>query len=83
MYAGDYDFISNWIGIDRWTRALEWTGGEAFASAELRAWKVDGADAGKVRSYGDFTFATVHRAGHMVSRAVIRREKRWELTHSW
>lgn len=65
-YVGDYDFVCNWVGIERWTRELEWTGGEQFANQPLRVWKVDGAEAGKVRSYGNFTYATVHGAGHLV-----------------
>lgn len=65
-YAGDLDWVCNWVGVDRWTRALDWTGGEEFRKAELREWEVDGAVAGSVRTYGGFSFATVHRAGHLV-----------------
>lgn len=48
------------------TLQLEWTGQERFAAEPLRDWKVDGQVAGKVRTSGPLTFATIHGAGHMV-----------------
>jgi carboxypeptidase C (cathepsin A) len=66
IYVGAYDWICNWVGNEKWTLALEWTGQEEFAKQELRDWKVDGDVAGKTRSAGKFTFATVAGAGHMV-----------------
>ncbi|KAL0950606.1 hypothetical protein HGRIS_007397 [Hohenbuehelia grisea] len=67
VYAGSYDWSGNWIGNERWTLGLEWSGQEAFASQELREWMVDGKHAGVTRSAKGLTFATVHAAGHMVS----------------
>ncbi|KAL1739185.1 Alpha/Beta hydrolase protein, partial [Schizophyllum fasciatum] len=68
IYVGDYDWICNWIGNERFTLALEWTGQADFANHELRDWYVDGTPAGRTRSTSDgiLTFATVHAAGHMV-----------------
>lgn len=66
VYVGDYDFIANWVGINWWTLALEWSGRAGFVGESLRSWGVDGKEAGKVRSHGGFTFATVHAAGHLV-----------------
>ncbi|KAF5376948.1 hypothetical protein D9615_007272 [Tricholomella constricta] len=71
IYVGTYDWICNWVGNERWTRALEWSGREEFASQELRVWEV-GVDstsrkrAGRTRSARGLTFATVEGAGHMV-----------------
>ncbi|KAF7302811.1 Carboxypeptidase [Mycena kentingensis (nom. inval.)] len=65
IYAGSYDFICNWLANERWTRELEWSGREAFAGEPLREWTVKGAPAGKTRSAGGFTFATIYGAGHM------------------
>jgi len=67
IYVGDLDWICNWIGNEKWTLALEWTGQAEFASTPLREWTVDGKKAGKTRSAGKFTFATIQDAGHMVS----------------
>ncbi|KAF9561528.1 serine carboxypeptidase [Agrocybe pediades] len=66
IYVGSYDWICNHVGNERWTLALEWSGQSEFAGQELRDWLVDGKPAGKTRSAGAFTFATIAGAGHMV-----------------
>ncbi|KAF9240280.1 serine carboxypeptidase [Melanogaster broomeanus] len=66
IYIGTYDWICNWVGNERWTFLMPWTGQEAFVSQPLREWEVDGHVAGKVRSAGGLTFATIDGAGHMV-----------------
>lgn len=48
------------------TLQLEWTGQDAFTAEPLRDWKVGDHVAGKVRSAGALTFATIDGAGHMV-----------------
>ncbi|KAK7461330.1 hypothetical protein VKT23_008509 [Stygiomarasmius scandens] len=65
IYVGDLDWVCNWIGNDKWTLALEWTGQEEFVRKPLREWAVDGKRAGKTRKEGGLTFATVEGAGHM------------------
>lgn len=70
IYVGTYDWICNWVGNERWTLALEWSGQAEFTSQKLREWVVDGKTAGKTRSAKGLTFATVDGAGHMV---IIRR----------
>ncbi|KAF9444146.1 alpha/beta-hydrolase [Macrolepiota fuliginosa MF-IS2] len=66
IYVGTYDWICNWVGNERWTLDLEWSGREKFVREELREWTVEGKKAGLVRSHGGFTFVTVDGAGHMV-----------------
>ncbi|KAG5734170.1 Carboxypeptidase Y [Termitomyces sp. T112] len=66
IYVGTYDWICNWVGNERWTRALEWSGQHEFAGKELSVWEVDGKKAGVKRSAKGLTFATVEGAGHMV-----------------
>ncbi|KIM81856.1 hypothetical protein PILCRDRAFT_821215 [Piloderma croceum F 1598] len=66
IYVGKNDWICNWVGNERWTLALDWSGGEAFRAEQLRDWKVDGKVAGRTRSAGQLTFVTVDGAGHMV-----------------
>jgi carboxypeptidase C (cathepsin A) len=66
IYVGTYDWICNWVGNERWTLAVEWSGHEEFVKEELREWVVDGKKAGLVRSKGGLTFVTVDAAGHMV-----------------
>ncbi|TFK48038.1 hypothetical protein OE88DRAFT_1665085 [Heliocybe sulcata] len=66
IYVGSYDWICNWVGNERWTLALEWSGKEEFGKQGLRNWEVNGKVAGVTRSAGGLTFATVEGAGHMV-----------------
>ncbi|KAJ0408978.1 hypothetical protein P43SY_002857 [Pythium insidiosum] len=66
VYAGDADFIVNWLGCKAWTLELEWKKKTEFASAEDKDWIVDGKSAGKVRNVDSFTFLQVYEAGHMV-----------------
>lgn len=66
IYAGDADFICNFMGNQAWTLALEWSGKDAFNAAPVSPWSVDGVEAGLVRSADGFTFLRVYNAGHMV-----------------
>lgn len=66
VYAGDADFIVNWMGCKAWTLELPWAKHTEFAAAEDKDWLVDGAKAGRVRNVDTFTFLQVYEAGHMV-----------------
>ncbi|KAK5163498.1 uncharacterized protein LTR77_010680 [Saxophila tyrrhenica] len=68
VYAGDADFICNWLGNLAWTTELEWPGQKAYAKAPLDDFKLeeDGTKLGSVKSSGNFTFIRVHAGGHMV-----------------
>lgn len=71
IYVGTYDWICNWIGNERWTLKMPWTGQGAFVSQPLREWQIDGQVVGKTRSANGLTFATVDGAGHMVGPTVV------------
>ena len=70
VYAGDADFICNWLGNQAWTEALEWPGQKKFAKMNMTALRIDGdpdeRKIGEVKSHGNFTFMRLHAAGHMV-----------------
>jgi cathepsin A (carboxypeptidase C) len=68
IYAGDADYICNWIGNKAWTEALEWSGQEEFNEAKDIVWKskITGKEAGELKMYGNFAFLRVYEAGHMV-----------------
>jgi len=66
IYAGDADFICNWMGNKAWTLALPWPGNTAFSAAADHDWEVAGKKAGTARSSGGLTFLQVNDAGHMV-----------------
>ncbi|TPX72363.1 hypothetical protein SpCBS45565_g00456 [Spizellomyces sp. 'palustris'] len=68
IYAGDSDFICNWIGNKAWSIELEWDGSEGFQKAKDLPWiaKSTGKQAGEFRTYGALTFLRIYEAGHMV-----------------
>ncbi|KAK3379530.1 Alpha/Beta hydrolase protein [Lasiosphaeria ovina] len=68
IYAGDADYICNWLGNQAWTEALEWPGKKGFNKASIKDLTLDGADKeyGKVKAAGNFTFMRIYAAGHMV-----------------
>lgn len=72
IYAGDMDWICNWIGNKHWTVALPWSNQTAFAAAEDEPWYLDFVEAGFVRHVSSanvrmlFSFVQIHGAGHMV-----------------
>ncbi|KAM3422833.1 Carboxypeptidase [Cercospora zeina] len=69
VYAGDADYICNWLGNLAWTQALEWPGQKAYAKAPMEdlTLQSDGkTKTGSVKSSGNFTFIRIHAAGHMV-----------------
>lgn len=68
IYAGDEDYICNWLGNMKWTLALEWPHKADFNAAANRDYEMDGKTVAKVRSSNGFTFMQVFEAGHMVPR---------------
>jgi len=70
IYAGDADFICNWLGNKAWSEALDWPGHKKFAAAEMEGLHIDGdSDArkiGEVKTSGNFTYMRIYGAGHMV-----------------
>lgn len=70
VYAGDADFICNWLGNKAWTEALDYPDHKKYAAAEMKDLHIDGdkdqRKIGAVKSYGNFTFIQIHAAGHMV-----------------
>lgn len=66
VYAGDVDYICNWLGNKEWTLAMEWPHQADYAKAADAAWMVDGKQAGRLRTQSGFQFLQVYQAGHMV-----------------
>lgn len=62
IYAGDVDFICNYLGNRAWTLALDWEGHGDFNKAEEHDWKGNGL----ARSANGLTWLQVYDAGHMV-----------------
>jgi len=74
VYAGDQDFICNWLGNEKWTLALEWPHKDEFNAAGKKPFVVTGKEVGakagkevgELRSFANFHFLRVYQAGHMV-----------------
>lgn len=67
IYAGDKDYICNWLGNLAYVEALDYSDHENFASAPLRPWWTGKKKlGGEVKNYKHFTFLRVYDAGHMV-----------------
>lgn len=67
IYAGDVDYICNWLGNKAWVLDLEWEGKNGFNKAADADWAgPDGKSAGRLRKHNNFSFLQIYRAGHMV-----------------
>lgn len=67
IYAGEDDFICNWLGNVEWTKVMVWPGQAAYNAAPNITWTAkDGSVAGSTVSANNFTFVKVLNAGHMV-----------------
>jgi len=66
IYAGTYDWQCNWVMNYKMVQKLDWSRGKEFRELEMREWSVDGNVAGKTKTAGKLTFATILGAGHMV-----------------
>ena len=63
IYAGDVDFICNYMGNRAWTLGLDWDHNKEFNAAEEKDWN---NGSGLSRTANGLTFLQVYDAGHMV-----------------
>ena len=68
IYAGDKDYICNWLGNEAWTKELDWKLKDEYGNAPTRSWlnSFTGEMSGTAKNYGPLTFLRVYEAGHMV-----------------
>jgi len=66
VYAGDADYICNWLGNQAWTEALDWTHQSAFKKAKMTPLRIDNEQYGEVKAANGFAFMRLYAAGHMV-----------------
>merc|ERR1712079_234890 len=75
IYAGDQDWVCNWLGNEKWTLKLDWEHKEEFNAAAKQPFVVrgkevgakDGKEVGELRSFKNFHFLRVYQAGHMAA----------------
>jgi len=63
IYAGDVDFICNYLGNEAWTKDLNWSHKADFNAAGSHDWM---SGAGVARTSNGLTFLQVVDGGHMV-----------------
>lgn len=62
VYAGDSDYVCNWIGNDFWTKNLDWSGNQGFNQASepnqfiLFIGDLERENVGDIRNYDKLTF---------------------------
>eukprot|EP00405_Crypthecodinium_cohnii_P016139 CAMPEP_0206448680 /NCGR_PEP_ID=MMETSP0324_2-20121206/17620_1 /ASSEMBLY_ACC=CAM_ASM_000836 /TAXON_ID=2866 /ORGANISM="Crypthecodinium cohnii, Strain Seligo" /LENGTH=634 /DNA_ID=CAMNT_0053917877 /DNA_START=96 /DNA_END=2001 /DNA_ORIENTATION=- len=66
IYAGDVDYICNWLGNMKWTQKMEWDHKDDFNNAPNKDYTLDGKTVAKLRTSNNFSFMQVFNAGHMV-----------------
>lgn len=67
VYAGDADWICNWLGNQAWTNNLEWPGKAAFNSAATKpATLPNGKEYGTIKHANGLAFMRVYAASHFV-----------------
>lgn len=66
IYAGDKDYICNWLGNQAWVHDLDWSGNDSFNGILMHHWTIDDTPAGQAKNYGPLTFLRVFDAGHSV-----------------
>ena len=68
IYAGDKDYICNWLGNKAWTDALEWKYHDLYENAPMQSWlhSTTAEELGAVKNYGPLTFLRIYDAGHLV-----------------
>lgn len=68
VYAGDKDYICNWVGQTLWLDALDWSGSKKWNTGKFHNWMTldDNEAAGTYKVSGNLTFLRIYEAGHMV-----------------
>jgi carboxypeptidase D len=66
LFAGDQDFICNYMGVEATIAALEWNGARGLGTVATQTWAVNGSAAGTWVAARNLTYAKVFDASHMV-----------------
>ncbi|ODV58908.1 S10 family peptidase [Ascoidea rubescens DSM 1968] len=78
LYAGDKDYICNWLGNEAWSLDLDYKDHDKFLKEQFRDYYLlldkngdnnsenEKEYGGSFRNYGNFTFLRIFDAGHMV-----------------
>ncbi|KAF2398799.1 putative carboxypeptidase S1 [Trichodelitschia bisporula] len=64
IWAGDADWICNWMGNLATANEVKFPGQAKFKAAQLRPYKVRGVTKGEYKSVDNFSFLRIYQAGH-------------------
>ncbi|EGG01943.1 carboxypeptidase S1 [Melampsora larici-populina 98AG31] len=88
IWAGDLDFICNWIGVYNSIEAMSWKFKKEFRDAQWKNLEIQGSVVGIYKTAGPLTFVRVFGAGHevasykpLVSLELFRQTMRQESIH--
>ena len=71
IYAGDADFVCNWMGNLAWVKALQWEGQEEFNGGGMQKFVLEDGSVGgegrtaKGKDTGRLSFLRIYEAGHL------------------
>ncbi|KAH6645248.1 putative carboxypeptidase S1 [Truncatella angustata] len=65
-WAGDADYICNWVGNFGVANAVDYSGREQFAAQDLLPYTVNGTELGQFKTVDNLSFLKVYEAGHEV-----------------
>lgn len=65
LFAGDQDFICNYLGQESLIQALTWNGGTGLGEVETQTWTVGNTPAGTWVSSRNLTYVKIFNASHM------------------
>ncbi|KAF4718089.1 hypothetical protein FOZ63_026166, partial [Perkinsus olseni] len=67
IYAGDKDYLCNWLVNDAWTKRLQWSGAQQFIHRPLEPYQAGTEEVvGEMRRARNLAFVRVYNAGHLV-----------------
>lgn len=65
LFAGDQDFICNYMGIESMIKSMTWNGEKGLGKVQTKLWSVDEQPAGTWVSSRNLTYAKIFDASHM------------------
>ncbi|KAK8063011.1 hypothetical protein PG997_015108 [Apiospora hydei] len=66
VWAGDADWICNYMGVQAVANAVDFDGSDEFNAKDLQPYTVNGKETGKYKTVKNFTYLQVYAAGHEV-----------------
>ncbi|KZT05556.1 alpha/beta-hydrolase [Laetiporus sulphureus 93-53] len=65
LFAGDQDFICNYVGIESLIQAMTWNGETGLGTVQTQSWSVDSSPAGTWVTSRNLTYVKIFNASHM------------------